>query len=74
LQGKLLLVYGTGDDNCHYQNFEVMVNELIKHHKPFSQFSYPNRSHAIEEGENTKRHLYDTLTRYLNENLPLATN
>ena len=74
LKGKLLLVYGTGDDNCHYQNFEVMVNELIKHHKPFSQFSYPNRSHAIEEGENTKRHLYDTLTRYLNENLPLAAN
>lgn len=74
LKGKLLLVYGTGDDNCHYQNFEVMVNELIKHHKPFSQFAYPNRSHAIEEGENTKRHLYDTLTRYLNENLPLATN
>lgn len=74
LKGKLLLVYGTGDDNCHYQNFEVMVNELIKHHKPFSQFAYPNRSHAIEEGENTKRHLYDTLTRYLNENLPLAAD
>lgn len=72
LKGKLLLVYGTGDDNCHYQNFEVLVNELIKQNKQFSQMSYPNRSHDISEGDNTKRHLYGTLTRYLAENLPVT--
>lgn len=72
LRGNLLLVYGTGDDNCHYQNFEVMVNELIKQNKQFSQMAYPNRSHAIKEGDNTKRHLYETLTRYLEENLPVT--
>lgn len=71
LKGKLLLVYGTGDDNCHYQNCEVLVNELIKQNKQFTQISYPNRSHAITEGNNTKRHLYETLTRYLAENLPV---
>lgn len=70
LQGKLLLVYGTGDDNCHYQNCEVLINELIKHHKQFSLMAYPNRSHALKEGENTRRHLFATLTRYLDENLP----
>jgi dipeptidyl-peptidase-4 len=32
--------------------------------------SYPNRTHAIREGEGTKRHLFETLTRYLKENLP----
>jgi dipeptidyl-peptidase-4 len=72
LQGKLLLVYGTGDDNCHYQNCEVLINELIKQNKQFSQLAYPNRSHAIKEGDNTKRHLYATLTRYLAENLPVT--
>jgi dipeptidyl-peptidase-4 len=72
LQGKLLLVYGTGDDNCHYQNCEVLINELIKQNKQFSQLAYPNRSHAIKEGDNTKRHLYGTLTRYLAENLPVT--
>ncbi len=72
LQGNLLLVYGTGDDNCHYQNFEALVNELIKHNKQFSQMSYPNRTHAIKEGKNTRRHLYETLTRYVKENLPAA--
>ena len=69
LKGQLLLVYGTGDDNCHYQNCETLINELVKHNKPFSLMSYPNRTHAIKEGDNTKRHLYETLTRYLKENL-----
>ena len=72
LKGQLLLVYGTGDDNCHYQNCEVLINELIKQNKQFSLMSYPNRTHAIREGENTKRHLFETLTRYLKENLPVA--
>jgi dipeptidyl-peptidase-4 len=70
LKGNLLIVYGTGDDNCHYQNCEVLINELVKHNKQFSMMSYPNRTHSIKEGENTRRHLYELLTRYLNENLP----
>jgi dipeptidyl-peptidase-4 len=70
LKGNLLLVYGTADDNCHYQNCETLINELIKQNKQFSLMSYPNRSHAIREGEGTTRHLFETLTRYLKENLP----
>ena len=72
LQGNLLLVYGTGDDNCHYQNCEVLINELIQHNKQFSLMSYPNRTHAIREGGNTKRHFYENLTRYLKANLPAS--
>ncbi len=70
LKGNLLIVHGTGDDNCHYQNCEALINELIKHNKHFSMMSYPNRTHSIKEGENTRRHLYELLTKYLNENLP----
>jgi dipeptidyl-peptidase-4 len=69
LKGNLLLVHGTGDDNVHYQNTEVLVNELIKHNKIFSMMSYPNRSHGIYEGENTSRHLREILTNYLKTNL-----
>ena len=68
LKGNLLLVHGTADDNCHYQSCEALINELIKHNKQFSMMSYPNRTHAIKEGENTRCHLYGLLTRYLNEN------
>ncbi|MGC6488157.1 MAG: S9 family peptidase [Planctomycetota bacterium] len=70
LEGDLLLVYGTGDDNCHYQNCEALVNELVRHDKAFDMQIYPNRSHGIYEGENTRRHLYTAMTRYLREHLP----
>ncbi len=70
LQGNLLLIHGTGDDNVHYQNAEVLINELIKHNKVFSLMSYPNRSHGIWEGANTSRHLRETMTKFLMDNLP----
>jgi len=70
LKGNLLIVHGTGDDNVHYQSFERLVNELIANNKRFSMMVYPNRSHGIYEGKNTTLHLYETLTRYLNQNLP----
>jgi dipeptidyl-peptidase-4 len=70
LKGDLLLVHGTGDDNVHYQNAEVVINELIKHNKPFQMMAYPNRSHGIYEEENTRRHLYELITSYLVEHNP----
>ncbi len=68
LQGNLLIVHGTGDDNCHYQGAEALVNELVRLNKPFSMMAYPNRTHAISEGANTTRHLRELLTRYLLDN------
>ena len=70
LQGNLLVIHGTGDDNCHYQATEALINELIRHNKPFTMMAYPNRSHAISEGRNTTLHLRELMTRYLKENLP----
>ncbi len=72
LQGRLLMVHGSGDDNCHEQGMTKLVNRLIELNKDFTMMSYPNRSHAINEGSNTTRHLYGLMTRYLNENLPVG--
>jgi dipeptidyl-peptidase-4 len=69
LTGNLLLIHGTGDDNVHYQCHERLVNELIKYNKRFSMMTYPNRTHSINEGENTTYHLHDLMTRYLVEHL-----
>ena len=33
LQGNLLIMHGTADDNVHYQSFEMLVDELIKYNK-----------------------------------------
>jgi len=70
LKGNLLLVHGSGDDNCHYQGTEKLVNRLVELDKPFAMMAYPNRSHSIIEGKNTTRHLYGMLTRHLNSHLP----
>jgi dipeptidyl-peptidase-4 len=70
LKGNLLLVHGSGDDNCHYLGTEKLVNRLVELDRPFTMMAYPNRSHSISEGKNTTRHLYGLLTRYLNRHLP----
>ncbi len=70
LKGNLLLIHGTGDDNVHYQNCEMLVNELVKHGKLFSQLSYPMRSHGIYEGEGTTMHLRKSMANYWLKNLP----
>lgn len=73
LEGNLLLIHGTGDDNVHYQNSEQLVDELIKHNKQFQVMPYPNRSHGIWEGKNTSRHLYSLMTNYLLQYCPILT-
>ena len=70
LKGNLLYIHGTGDDNVHYQNAELLINELIKEGKQFSLMSYPNRSHSISEGEGTTAHLRGLFTRYLRQYCP----
>lgn len=70
LKGNLLLIHGTGDDNVHYQNCEMLVNELVKRGKMFSQISYPMRSHGISEGEGTTLHLRKSMAKYWLEHLP----
>ena len=61
LEGDLLLVHGTGDDNVHYQGTERLIDVLIAAGKPFEMMAYPNRTHAIREGEGTTRHLTELI-------------
>ncbi len=70
LKGNLLYIHGTGDDNVHYQNAEMLQNELIKYNKQFQFMSYPNRSHSISEGEGTTKHLQTLYTNYLKQHCP----
>ena len=70
LEGNLLYIHGTADDNVHYQNAEQLVNELIKHGKQFTFMPYPNRAHGIREGEGTRAHLSTLFTNYLRTHCP----
>lgn len=69
LQGKLLLIHGSGDDNVHLQGTERLINRLIELGKPFDSMIYPNRSHSISEGTGTSAHVYKLIARYFYSNL-----
>ncbi len=70
LKGNLLYIHGTADDNVHYQNAEMLINELIKYNKQFQFMPYPNRTHGISEGEGTFKHLSTLYTNYLRKYCP----
>jgi len=70
LKGNLLYIHGTGDDNVHYANAEMLLNELIKYNKQFQFMAYPNRTHSISEGEGTAKHLSTLYTEYLRKYCP----
>ncbi len=70
LEGNLLVVHGTGDDNVHYQGTEALIDALVAAGKQFTMMAYPNRSHGIYEGEGTTLHVYTLLTEYLMDKMP----
>jgi len=69
LEGSLMIIHGTADDNVHYQSFEMLVDELIRQNKLFSMMSYPMRSHSIRERDNTSLHLRRTMEDFWKKNL-----
>lgn len=70
LKGNLLYIHGTGDDNVHYNNAEMLVNELVAQGKQFQFMAYPNRSHGISEGKGTAQHLSKLYTNFLKQHCP----
>jgi dipeptidyl-peptidase-4 len=68
LQGKLLLIHGTADDNVHYQNSIDFITALVAADKQFDMQFYPNKNHGIYGG-NTTYHLYKRMTDFILENL-----
>lgn len=68
LQGKLLLIHGTADDNVHYQNSVDFVTSLVESNVQFDMHFYPNKNHSIYGG-NTTFHLYTKMTDFILENL-----
>ena len=70
LQGNLLVIHGTGDENVHYQNTEMLIDELVRHGKLFMVMPYPNRTHGISEGAGTSEHLSKTASHFLRTYVP----
>jgi dipeptidyl-peptidase-4 len=69
MRGNLLLIHGSGDDNVHYQNSQMLINALVAANRPFEMMEYPNRTHCICQGKGTQAHLFDLVTRFLDRTL-----
>ena len=72
LQGNLLYIHGSGDDNVQFDNAEALLNELVKDNKQFQFMEYPNRTHSISEEKcrHTLASLATLYTNFLRANCP----
>ncbi|MDO5017347.1 MAG: DPP IV N-terminal domain-containing protein [Porphyromonas sp.] len=63
LQGDLLIVHGTADDNVHLQNVMHLVPALVSADKDYRMLVYTDKNHSIYGG-NTRHHLYRQITNH----------
>ena len=68
LNGELLLIHGTADDNVHLRNASEYSEALVQADKQFDMHIYTNRNHSIRGG-NTTKHLLTRVTEFFIENL-----
>jgi dipeptidyl-peptidase-4 len=68
LQGKLLLVHGTADDNVHFKQSMDYAEALVQAGKQFEMQIYRDRDHGVSGG-NTRMHLYTRMSEFLFNNL-----
>jgi dipeptidyl-peptidase-4 len=68
LQGKLLLIHGTADDNVHFKQTADYSEALVQAGKQFEMQIYKDRNHSIYGG-NTRMHLYTRMSEFLFGNL-----
>ena len=64
LQGGLLLIHGTYDDNVHIQHSMLLVEKFVQAQKQFEMQFYPDRNHNIY-GNGATRHLYERMWEYV---------
>ena len=64
LNGRLLLVHGTADDNVHYSNTLAYAAKLVEVGKQFDMQIYTDKNHGIT-GRQTRRHLYTRFVDFL---------
>ena len=68
LNGNLLIVTGTADDNVHPQNTYEFAETLVQADKDFDMMTYTNRDHGIRGG-NSNNHIYTKVYNYFKSHL-----
>ena len=69
LNGNLLLVHGTADDNVHLRNMINYIHALTQANKKFETALYTDSNHSIYYGRNTRYHLFEKIAEFFKANL-----
>jgi len=64
LEGNLLLIHGTGDENVKFAFTLQFADALIVNNKQFDMMVYPNEHHGIE---NARLHVYTKIADYFKQ-------
>lgn len=68
LQGSLLLIHGSADDNVHFQNTMDYAAALVKANKQFDMFVFTDKDHSIRGAAN-RTYLYEKVIKFLKTNM-----
>lgn len=68
LEGNLLLVHGSADDNVHFQNTMDYAAALVKANKQFDMFVFTDKDHSIGGGAN-RTYLFEKIIKFLKTNM-----
>ncbi|MBD8388520.1 S9 family peptidase [Dysgonomonas sp. BGC7] len=68
LEGNLLLIHGSADDNVHFQNSMNYAAALVKANKQFDMFVFTDKDHSIRGAAN-RAYLYEKVIKYLKTNM-----
>ena len=63
LHGRLLIIWGTYDDNVHPQNEQAFIDALIAAGKLVETMVYPMRKHGIDDTP-AQKHVYRTMLEF----------
>jgi dipeptidyl-peptidase-4 len=63
LNGRLLLIHGTADDNVHYQNTLILADKLVEAGKQFEMQIYTDKNHSIT-GKTARKHIYRRMAEF----------
>lgn len=68
LNGSLLLIHGTADDNVHFQHSIQLINSLNAANKSYQLYIYPDAEHGTT-GKKMRYNLYNKMYQFLKEKL-----
>jgi dipeptidyl-peptidase 4 len=70
LRGRLLIAYGTMDNNVHPDMTLLVINELIRHNRDFDTIVMPNRNHGFASDPWFVRRTWDYFVEHLRGETP----